>query len=100
MNKLIKGAAFAVCAGAMLGFTGCGGGGNTPEAVAKAALEAEFKSMGLSSDYQVKVARSEINGDKGVVYLDLYFQGKKDETSQSHYKVINVDGQWKVDPKK
>ena len=68
MNKLIKGAAFAVCAGAMLSFAGCGGGGNTPEAVAKAAIETELKGLGMTPD--CKVGKSEISGDKGVVYID------------------------------
>lgn len=48
MNKQIKGAAFAVCAGAMLIFTGCGGSGTPEEEYAK--LSREYNELGCKKN--------------------------------------------------
>ncbi len=95
MKKLMKLAAMAVCVGTMLGITGCGNG-NSPESVAVENISAFMKGMGgeEAASLSYKVSKSEIKEDKGVVYVDIYDNGKKEHTEK--VRVFKEDGVWKV----
>lgn len=102
MNKLIKSAMMMASVGAMLCIVGCGnegngnvGGGNTPESVAIESLKAELKDMGgEAASCTLKVSKSEIDGTKGIVYVDVFSGGKKEITSEVNvYKDGNI---WRV----
>lgn len=98
MNKMIKMATMVVSVGAMFGIVGCGGG-NSPEAVAVAALEKGLKEMGMSAT--CKVAKSDVKGDAGVVYVDMIVDGKKEGTEKVDVHKENgvwVEGKSKDDP--
>lgn len=91
MKRMMKVAALTACVGATLCFAGCGG--NSPESVAIEEAKTMLKAFGSTST--CRVAKSEINGDKGVVYIDIYDNGKKDSTEKVN--VVKEDGKWKVD---
>lgn len=95
MKKLMKFAAMAVCVGTMLGVAGCGNG-NSPESVAVENISALMKGMGgeEAASLSYKVSKSEIKEDKGVVYVDIYDNGKKEHTEK--VRVFKEDGVWKV----
>lgn len=96
MKKLMKLAAMAVCVGTMIGIAGCGNG-NSPESVAVENISALMKGMGgeEAASLSYKVSKSEIKGDKGVVYVDIYDNGKKEHTEK--VDVYIKDGKWCVD---
>lgn len=95
MKKLMKMAAMVACVGTMLGVAGCGNG-NSPESVAVENISTLIKAMGgeEAASFSYKVSKSEIKGDKGVVYVDIYDDGKKEGTEK--VSVFKEDGVWKV----
>jgi hypothetical protein len=97
MKKLMKMAAMVACAGTMLGIAGCGNK-NSPEAVAVENISSLMKGMcgEEASSWTYKVSKSEIKGNKGVVYVDIYDKGEKEHTEK--VDVYMKDGKWCVDP--
>lgn len=100
MNKLIKMAVVAAGVWTMLGFAGCGGGNgqNTPEGVALQQMQSLMAQL-LGSEgakCSLKVEKSEINGDAGVVYIAVYDNGKKEHVEKVEVKKMN--GDWIAKP--
>ena len=91
MNKLIKSAMLMASAGAMLCIVGCGGG-NSPEAVAIESQEKLAQALGAKG-FTFKVVKSEINGDKGTVFVDR-IDGNGEKEGTSEIPVRKVDGKW------
>lgn len=89
MNKMIRSAMMMASVGAMLCIVGCGG--NSPEKVALEQVEALIKGMGMPG-CTAKVSKSEIKGDKGVVYVDILENGEKAGTEK--IDVHMKDGKW------
>lgn len=96
MKKLMKMTAMVACVGTMLGIAGCGNK-NSPEAVAVENISSLMKGMGgeEASSLTYKVSKSEIKGNKGVVYVDIYDKGEKEHTEK--VDVYMKDGKWCVD---
>ena len=92
MNKLIKGAAFAVCAGAMLVFTGCGGSGS-PKDLALEQVKCQAQAMGVSG-VEFKVVEEKVDGDMATVKIESFVAGKKSDDFKYLYK--KVDGKWVI----
>ena len=97
MNKLIKGAAFAVCAGAMLGFAGCGGG-ESPESVVQRELDGWIKENDPGHDtISSKITKCEVNGDSAVVSFVIAMKGAGDSPEEKR-ELKKVNGKW-INPK-
>ena len=97
MNKLIKGAAFAVCAGAMLVFTGCGGG-DSPESVVKRELDGWIKANDPGDNtMSSKITKCEVNGDSAVVSFVVAIKGEGDSPEEKR-ELKKVNGKW-INPK-
>ena len=94
MNKQIKGAAFAVCAGAMLVLAGCGDG-NSPEKVALDAFQQLAVQSG-KSNFKIKVQGSKVTGDDATVTLEVNDAGKV-HTETCELK--KIEGKWFAKPR-
>lgn len=93
MNKLIKSAMMMASVGAMLCIVGCGGG-NSPESVAVESQKMLAQALGAKG-FTFKVVKSEINGDKGTVFVDrIDEKGVKEGTSE--ILVQKVNGKWEA----
>lgn len=95
MNKLMKAAAIAVGVGAMLGFAGCGG--NSPEAVAMKTMKSFIAGMDpkAAKETTLKVEKSDINGDSGVIHIGVYENGKKEHVEKVDVRKVN--GKWEAE---
>ena len=99
MNKLIKSAMMMASVGAMLCIVGCGGAAdqNTPEGVALQQMQSLMAQMGSEGGKcSLKVEKSEINGDAGVVHVAVYDNGKKEHVEKVEVKKMN--GNWIAKP--
>ena len=95
MNKLMKMATVVAGVGAMLSFAGCGG--NTPEAVAMQTMKSFISGMDpkAAKVTTLKVEKSDVNGDSGIVHIGVYENGKKGHVEK--VEVRKVNGKWEVE---
>lgn len=92
MNKLIKSAMMMASVGAMLCIVGCGET-NSPEKAALTAMEGLKQAFGSeAATTTFKIGKSEINGDSGVVYVEVWDKGKKEHVEKVDVKKEN--GKW------
>lgn len=96
MNKLIRSAMMMASVGAMLCIVGCGEKEETPDAVALEQAQSVLKDIDPDGSMTCKVSKSEVNGDKAVVSVDILANGKVETTEK--IELINVGGKW-IDPK-
>ncbi len=95
MKRLMKVVASAACVGAMLSFAGCGNS-NTPEQVAIEQANGVLKDLDVDGTLSCRVQKSEVNGDKAIVYIDIVNNGKVETTEK--FELEKVNGVW-LDPK-
>ena len=98
MNKLIKMAVVAAGIGAMLGFAGCGDGGNSPESVVQRELEGWIKANDPGNNtISSKITKCEVTGESAVVSFVITIKGAGDSPEQKR-ELKKVNGKW-INPK-
>ena len=98
MNKLIKIAVVAAGIGAMLGFAGCGDGGNSPESVVQRELEGWIKANDPGNNtISSKITKCEVTGESAVVSFVITIKGAGDSPEEKR-ELKKVNGKW-INPK-
>ena len=91
MKKLMKSAAIAVCAGAMLCITGCGGDSPRDIALDKAKKLAEIMEV---KNVKFVVKEEKVDESKAKIVIESIVDGKPDNTPME-FEFRKEDGKWK-----